>query len=187
MNTPTHIDVSSALAASVNGSYSDLVTRRTGAAVRTLIERQLAGLADGTVAYLDFSRIGVLDRSCADEFVAKLMLPLTTDRPSRDGYVVLDGVSDMHLESIEAVLHANGLALVVQFPDGAAHLVGAVTECERKLWQAAMALGCPADARRLAHEAGVDQDEARTHLDGLCRRRLLRRDEDFYGPLGAAA
>lgn len=183
----THIDVSSALKASVNGSYSDLVTRRTGAAVRTLIERQLAGLADGTVAYLDFSRIGILDRSCADEFVAKLMLPLTNANPSRDGYVVLNGVSEMHLESIEAVLHANGLALVVQFPDGAAHLVGAVTECERKLWQAAMTLGCAAAVERLADAAGVDREEARSHLDGLARRRLLRREEDTFGPLGAAA
>jgi hypothetical protein len=184
----THIDVSSALKASAGGSYSDLVTRRTGAAVRTLIERQLAGLADGTVAYLDFSRIGVLDRSCADEFVAKLMLPLTNDSPSRDGYVVLNGLSDMHLESIEAVLHTHGLALVVQFPDGAAHLVGAVTECERRLWQAAMAFGRAAGVERLADAAGLGCDEARAHLDGLARRRLLRREEeDTYGPLGTAA
>lgn len=183
----THIDVSSALQASMDGSYSDLVTRRTGAAVRTLIERQLAGLADGTVAYLDFSRIGLLDRSCADEFVAKLMLPLTSERAGRDGYVVLDGVNDLHLESIEAVLHAHGLALVVQFPDGGAHLVGAVTECERRLWEAAMAAGRALAVEPLAEAAGLACDEARAYLDGLARRRLLRRDADTFGPLGAAA
>lgn len=183
----THIDVSSALKASVSGGYSDLVTRRTGAAVRTLIERQLAGLADGTVAFLDFSRIGVLDRSCADEFVAKLMLPLTNEIPSRDGYVVLNGVSEMHLESIEAVLHAHGLALVVQFPDGAAHLVGDVCDDERRLWDAAMRQGTACAVELLAEAAGLECDEARGHLDGLARRRLLRRDEDTYGPLGAAA
>lgn len=183
----THIDVSSALKASVEGSYSDLVTRRTGAAVRTLIERQLAGLADGTVAYLDFSRIGLLDRSCADEFVAKLLLPLSGDRVGRDGYVVLDGVNDLHLEAIEAVLHAHGLALVVQFPDGGAHLVGAVSDCERKLWEAAMALGRACAVEPLAQAAGLDCDEARSYLDGLARRRLLRREDDTFGPLGAAA
>ena len=183
----THIDVSSALEASVNGSHSDLVTRRTGAAVRTLIERQLAGLADGTVAFLDFSRIGVLDHSCADEFVAKLMLPLTNDSPSRDGYVVFNGLSELHLESIEAVLHAHGLALVVQFPDGAAHLVGAVSDCERRLWEAAMAMGRACAVAVLAEAAGLDLADAQSHLDGLARRRLLRREQDTFGPLGAAA
>jgi hypothetical protein len=67
------------------------------------------------VAFLDFSRIGLLDRSCADEFVAKLMLPLGDDHAPRDGYVVFHGVNEMHLETIEAVLLAHGLALVVQF------------------------------------------------------------------------
>ena len=89
----THIDVQSALAEAMSMPYHDLVTRRTGAAVRVFVEHQLSGLADGSVAFLDFSRIRVLDRSCADEFVAKLMLPLTSEHPTRDGYVVLHGVS----------------------------------------------------------------------------------------------
>lgn len=182
----THISVHSVLQASLNAPYSDLVTRRTGAAVRTVIEHQLAGLADGTVAFLDFSRIGILDRSCADEFVAKLMLPLSNDHPSRNGYVVFHGVNEFHLETIEAVLLAHGLALVVQFPDGAAHLVGAVTEIERQLWECVMRGGC-CDVATVADSAGLSHDEARAQLDGLARRRLLRRDDDAFAPLGAAA
>jgi hypothetical protein len=182
----THINVHTALQASQHAPYHDLVTRRTGAAVRTLIEQQLAGLADGTVAFLDFTGIRVLDRSCADEFVAKLMLPLTDDRSNRDGYVVFHGVSELHLETIESVLHAHGLALVVQFPDGAAHLVGAVTDCERHLWELVMR-GGGADIAGLAVAAGLTADEARTSLESLARRRLVRRDRDAFGPLGAAA
>ncbi|MDH5233934.1 MAG: hypothetical protein OEW77_03175 [Gemmatimonadota bacterium] len=182
----THISVHSALQASLDAPYSDLVTRRTGAAVRTVIEHQLSGLADGSVAFLDFSRIGVLDRSCADEFVAKLMLPLSNDHPSRDGYVVFHGVNELHLEIIESVLLAHGLALVVQFPDGAARLVGAVTDVERRLWELVMRQGwCPAE--RLAAEAGITPDEAQGQLEGLARRRLIRRDADAFAPLGAAA
>lgn len=182
----THISVHSVLQASLNAPYSDLVTRRTGAAVRTVIEHQLAGLADGTVAFLDFSRIGILDRSCADEFVAKLMLPLSNDHPSRGGYVVFHGVNEFHLETIEAVLHTHGLALVVQFPDGAAHLVGAVTALERQLWECVMRGDC-SDVAAIADSAGLSHDEARAQLDGLARRRLLRRDDDAFAPLGAAA
>lgn len=182
----THIDVHSALQASTALPYHDLVTRRTGAAVRTLIEHQLAGLKDGTVAFLDFSRIGVLDRSCADEFVAKLMLPRTSDHPARDGYVVFHGVNEMHLETIESVLHAHGLALVVQFPDGAAHLVGAVSETERQLWDLVMR-GPARHVEALAEAAGLPADHTRALLDSLARRRLVRHDDDTYRPLGAAA
>ena len=182
----THIDVRSALQSSVIGDFSDLVTRHTGAAVRTVIERQIAGLANGTVVFLDFTHIGVLDRSCADEFVAKLMLPLTDDHPAREGYVVFHGISDFHVETIESVLEAHGLALVVQFADGATRLVGAVSEAERRCWELVMQQGsAPADA--VATETGLPGELCRAMLEGLARRRLLRRDADCFLPLGTAA
>ena len=183
-----HIDVRSALDASINGGYSDLVTRRTGAAVRTVIERQLAGLANGTVAVLDFSHIGLLDRSCADEFIAKLMLPLTNDHPARDGYVVFHGVSEMHIDSIESALEAHGLALVVQFPDGVTRLVGAVSEEERRLWQVVMNGGAT-QVEQVAERAGLPAADCRSQLEALARKRLLRHsfDDDLFAPLGAEA
>ncbi len=182
----THIDLLSALADAEHANYHDLVTRRTGAAVRSVIERQLEGLADGSVAFLDFSHIGVLDRSCADEFLAKLMLPLTTDHPERDGYVVIRGVNDGHVEAIESVLLVHGLALVVQFPDGTARLVGAVTDRERWLWDLVMLTG-GTEPESLPAEAGLTAEEAQQLLDSLARRRLLRREAHRYCPLGRVA
>lgn len=181
----THIDVSAAFDAPAL-PYHDLVTRRTGAAVRTVIERQLAGLADGSVAFLDFTHIRALDCSCADEFIAKLMRRVADEGPSRNGYVVLHGVHDGHVDAIEQVLHAHGLALVVQFPDGATRLVGAVTDIERRLWDLVMLQGgTRVDA--LPAEAGLTADEAQQLLDSLARRRLLRREADCYCPLGQVA
>lgn len=186
----TTFDVASALAASAAPSAAapaqHLVTRPTGAAVRLLLERQLAALAAGTVAVLDFSRVGVLDRSCADECVAKLLLPLTAETPSRDGYVMLRGVSEGHLDAIEAVLETHGLALVVQFPDGGTHLVGAVSPAERALWEQVMRR-VDAAAEELADAAGLACDEVQSLLDSLVRRRLLRRAADRFAPLGSAA
>ena len=182
----THIDVQVALESSLAMPYHDLVTRRTGAAVRTVIEGQLAGLADGSVAFLDFTHIGVLDRSCADEFVAKLMLPLSGDHPARDGYVIFRGVNDGHVEAIEAVRHAHGLALVVQFNDGDTRLVGAVTDCERRLWERVMRAG-GTSAEALPADPELSPEEAQQLLDSLARRRLLRRDPDGFRPLGRVA
>lgn len=182
----THIDVRSALQSSVPGDYSDLVTRRTGAAVRTVIEHQLEGLAAGTVAFLDFTHIGILDRSCADEFVAKLMLPLTSDHPARDGYVVFHGITEDHLEAIESVLEAHGLALVVQFPEQDARLVGAVSADERRCWDLVMRHGS-SGAEAIAEEVGLPCERCRQMLEGLAKRRLLKREADRFLPLGHAA
>jgi hypothetical protein len=181
----TTFDLASALAASAGSPQAHLVTRPVGAAIRLLIERQLDALAAGTVAVLDFSGIGVLDRSCADEFVAKLMLPREGPMPARDGYVMLRGLHDGHLDAIEAVLETHGLALVVQLPDGATRLVGAVTATERRLWEQVM-VGAAA-IEELAAAVGLAVEEVQAQLEALVRRRLLRRAGSGVVPLGAHA
>ncbi|HVX89931.1 MAG TPA: hypothetical protein VG940_13435, partial [Gemmatimonadales bacterium] len=50
-----------------------LVTRPTGAAVRTRIEAALAN-SGATIAFLDFTELDLIDFSCADEVVAKLLI-----------------------------------------------------------------------------------------------------------------
>ena len=53
--------------------YRNLITRPTGAAVRDRIEAALAH-SDCATALLDFSDMELLDYSCADEVVAKLLM-----------------------------------------------------------------------------------------------------------------
>lgn len=181
-----NIDVREALQDSVNPAYTDLVTRVTGQRVRMLIEQRIAGLADGSVAVLDFSHIGLLDRSCADEILSKLMLPLTADHPSKDGYVVLRGISEHHLEIIEAVLEVHDLALVVQLPSAELRLVGAVSAKERHCWETVMRHG-EALVDAVADEVGLACEACQEMLERLARRRLLRRKADRFVPLGAVA
>lgn len=178
----THIDIGSALAQQVPGSHH-LVTRKTGAVVRTVIEQQLKGLADGSVVYLDFSKIEILDRSCCDELVAKLVRPLDGRAPAHEGYVVLDGVNEDHLETIEAVLESHGLALVVQFRSQF-HLVGAVTEDERSCWDLVMQLG-PVGPETVSVHTGISDEACDALLESLARRRLVRRAGERYRSLGA--
>jgi hypothetical protein len=179
----TRIDVGSVLRHSANVPFSDLVTRPTGVAVRRCIERELAALHDGDVALLDFSHIGMMDYSCADEVVAKLLLTLA-EQDSRLGYVVFHGITDAHLEAIEDVLHHHGLALVVHFADGGVRLVGAVTDDERSTWELVYSHGS-AGADELAIVAGRGNEEMARILDSLRRRRLLRRDGLAYAPVGS--
>jgi hypothetical protein len=172
----TRIDVGSVLRHSANLPFSDLVTRPTGAAVRRCIQTELAALSEGDVALLDFSRIGMMDYSCADEVVAKLLIALA-GQDAHTGYIVFHGITDAHLEAIETVLEHHGLALVVQFADGGARLVGSVTADERAIWEMVY-----------AHEtvSSIDREPAEMAriLESLVHRRLLRHDGVAYAPLG---
>jgi hypothetical protein len=178
----TRIDVGSVLRHSANLPFSDLVTRPTGAAVRRCIQTELAALSEGDVALLDFSQIGMMDYSCADEVVAKLLIALA-GQDANAGYIVFHGITDAHLEAIEVVLEHHGLALVVQFADGGARLVGAVTEQERSIWETVYLRRSSASDAAPAAPASDPTETARI-LESLLHRRLLRHDGVSYAPLG---
>ena len=178
-----HIDLSSVLRRTVCDLYSNLVTRPTGAAVRTAIELQLAELGGRTLTVIDFSNVNLLDYSCADEVVAKLLLPYCAEEPPRDAYFVFRGVSEFHLDALDAVLERHGLALVLQVHDGALQLVGDVSEDERRVWDVLTRLG-RADARTVAAQVGDEPGAVRRTLDALHRRRVVMRFEDDFVPVG---
>jgi hypothetical protein len=108
--------VHAVLRASVPGFYADLVTRPTGRAVRERIERDI-GDGRATVAVMDFTGVGCLDYSCADEIVAKLVR-------ERVWVLLLRGVTEAHRDAIEAVLAGHGLAVVVERTDGTLEVLG---------------------------------------------------------------
>jgi len=160
--------------------YSNLVTRPTGAAVRLVIEHQLDEIGDHALAILDFSHVRLLDFSCADEIVAKLLLQyVSPDIPKREVYFVFYGMSESHIYAIDAVLERHGLALVTQLADGNPCLMGTVDGEERQIWEAMSELGSggPAD---VATASGLDPARVEHGLDHLWRRRLVIRQDDGY-------
>ncbi len=177
------IDVSGVLRTSVCDLYSNLVTRPTGAAVRLGIEHQLDEIGDRALAILDFSEVGLLDFSCADEIVAKLLLQyVSVDMPRREVYFLFYGMRDSHLDAIEAVLERHGLALVTQLADGDSCLIGIVDGEERRVWETMRDLGSGAPAE-VATVLGLAPDRVERTLDDLWRRRLVIRGEDGYASL----
>ena len=181
-----HIDVSSMLRKSVCELYSNLVTRPTGAAVRCEIEQELDRIGDRALTVIDFSHVGLLDFSCADEIVAKLLLQyVSLDVPRREVYFVFRGISESHMDAIEAVLERHKLALVTQHADGESRLVGIVDVDERRAWEIISKLGGAA-SKEVAEAIGLSAAHVEQMLDTLWRRRLVIRHDHGYVAVGNA-
>ena len=71
---------------------SNLVTRETGRFIREAIEARLEREPEGTVVAMDFSHVGIVDFSCADEIISKLVARLQSLEYG-DKYVVLQGLT----------------------------------------------------------------------------------------------
>lgn len=168
------IRVERLLRESVQTPYCDLVTRSTGRAVRTSIQRAL--VAEGaSLAMLDFSEVGLVDFSCADEIIAKLLL-----FPVGETYLVLQGLRDEQLEAIQHVLEHHDIAvLVCDSPAGAARPVGRVSPDLRTAFFT-LQTGGSATADVLARWTGWSLERTVEALDSLTRLRLVRADAGSY-------
>jgi hypothetical protein len=127
-----HIDLSRVLRETLACDlYSNLVTRSTGAAVRGQIEELLSTTTERALTVIDFSQVSMIDFSCADEVVAKLLMRYASADSPRDAYFLFRGVTEDHSDAIEAVLERHDLALIVE-EDGAVRIMGIVPDDEER-------------------------------------------------------
>jgi len=141
--------------------HSYLITRPTGRAVRMAIETQLPGAGRLSLSLIDFSEVILIDFSCADEVVAKLLQQYVDEQPP-NAFFVFKGVEEAQSDQILTVLERQGLAAVVENGEGAFSLVGVRTDAEAEVWGRIEArgsvspdevddvLGAPADVEAFA-------------------------------------
>jgi hypothetical protein len=167
---PILIDVGQVLQRTVTSLYSHLVTRPTGRAVRLAIETQLQTAGERSLSLIDLSEVVVIDFSCADEVVAKLLEGARVS-PRHEAYFVFGGVHEPHRDQIETVLERRGLAAVAQTDRATYRLLGRCSEAEERMWS------------ELERRGVVSEDEIGACLpDGnalqsLIERRLVLRSE----------
>jgi hypothetical protein len=173
------IQVGHVLREAVAAPYRDLVTRPTGAAVRTRIEATLAA-SHCLTALLDFSEIELVDLSCADEVVAKLLLT-----PGAY-FLVLQGLREDHHEAIDHVLTHHRLAIAAVPPDcRAPRLLGWVQADAREAFAYISERG-PLDVAELARALDWPESRSREVLGDLTLHRLVRPVGELYYPLQTA-
>jgi hypothetical protein len=173
------IDLAPMLRETLTTPYSDMVTRSTGAALRDRIERAIAGASHRTTQ-LDFTSVGLLDFSCADEVVAKLLLRVADEE---EHYVVLSGITESHLDAIDHVLERHGLSVAALTEgDAAPRVLGVTSPDAQAAFQTIQRLGA-GDAKRLADALGWTVERAADALQCLALRRLIQAAGGTYRPL----
>lgn len=188
MLIPMPLDLRMAIARAECDLYSNLVTRDTGRAVRGQLESMLSEMEGHRLAVLDFSHVGVLDFSCADEIVAQLLLrfgaglPAHAPAPQPPSYFMFRGLAESHLEMLEPVLERHGLALVAEAPDGSMQLIGTFAPEEHLAWQLVLASG-GGDVAAIASFCENGSLDLHEHLVALARRRLVIQTPAGFHPL----
>ena len=173
------IDLAPLLRETVATPYSDLVTRSTGAALRCRIEATISSAPHRTTL-LDFTAVGLMDFSCADEVVAKLLLRVAGEE---EHYVLLAGVSENHVEAIGQVLERHGLSVAaLAMGEGLPRLLGCTSPDLAVAFQAIQRVGA-GDAKRLADHLGWTVERAADALQSLSLRRLIQAAGGTFRPL----
>jgi hypothetical protein len=171
---PLPIDLSHVSRRSVTSLFSNLVTRPTGRAIRSGVESQLAeleGERQVTVSILDFTQVRVLDYSCADEIVAKLLLRYLGEERPAEAFFIVRNVQEHHVDAIEAVLERHGLLLVAVHDEGEPELLGAGDPAHRTVWEALVRRGRAARAE-LAEDTGLPREEVTAVLTHFYLQRV---------------
>jgi hypothetical protein len=159
-----------------NGS-SDLVTRTSGQVIRNRIERDIEKEIDGEVIALDFSKIGIIDYSCADEVVAKLISRLLGGEYG-DRYIVLTGLNENQKENIEVALERKDLSVIAEERNGKKILVGNLNNYLKETLDFALKKGV-ITAKELAEAMKLEMNTSGTRLLNLHKKRLVKRTEEI--------
>ena len=62
--------------------------------MRGQIERLLGDVEDRSLTVIDLTHVGMIDFSCADEVIAKLVLRYCEDDPPHDAYFLFRGITE---------------------------------------------------------------------------------------------
>jgi len=164
-----------------NGSRN-LVTRETGRQMREALEERFQAEPEEAVVVLDFKGVGVLDYSCADEVVAKLISRLNAGEYG-NRYLLLRGLNATQKENIEVALERKRLAALFLNEDKRWEVLGVLNTYLRETLEEVMREG-RITARDLAEVEDLEINTSSTRLANLYKLQLVQRREEVLSEGG---
>jgi hypothetical protein len=164
-----------------NGSFN-LVTRETGKRIREAVEGMLEQETEGTIVILDFEGIGIIDYSCADEIIAKLISRLNSGEYGNK-HILLKGTNLTQQENIEVALERKKLAVLSLNKDGKSQLLGVLNPYLRDTLNYILKKE-KLSARELSNLTNLEINTSSTRLLNLYKLHLVSRSEELLDERG---
>ncbi len=177
MSEMTKYDLYKLLKEELGNGSKDLVTRPSGQTIRERIERDIEKEPDGSVIGLDFSKIGIIDYSCADEIIAKLVSRLLSGEYG-DRYLLLTGLNENQKENIEVALERKDLAIAAEMQNGGKVVLGSLNNYLKDTLDF-IAKKKKTTAKDLADAKKIETNTSGTRLLNLHKKRLVMRVEEI--------
>jgi len=156
-----------------NGSR-EMTGRSRGARIREALEKILSEEKRSLRIVLDFSGMGSIDFSWADEVVAKMISRLWGGEYG-EKFLVLKNLDSSQAENIDVALERKRLAILITGPQGW-RIIGSLNNylihtLNRVMEKKQLTL------RQLSEEEGIGMNTSGTRLLNLYRKRLVARIE----------
>ena len=156
-----------------NGSR-EMTGRSRGVRIRGVIEKILGDEKGSLRVIIDFSRMGSIDFSWADEVVAKMVSRLWSGEYG-EKFLVLKNLNSSQAENIDVALERKKLAVLTTGPDGW-QIIGSLNNylvhtLNRVMRRRQLTL------RELSEEEGIEMNTSGTRLLNLYKKRLVVRVE----------
>jgi hypothetical protein len=164
------------------GGVEHMVTRETGSRLRRAFEAALAELQPGGILTLDFTGAGIIDFSCADEALAKLVGRLVAGEYG-EKYLRLKGLSPSQRENIQVALERKRLSTLLLLGGESWDCLGTVKPYLRETLELVMRRRT-LSAREMAGILDLELNASSTRLINLHRQRLVTRREHAKGEGG---
>ena len=160
-----------------NGSR-EMTGRLRGARIREAIEKILEGEKASLRVILDFSGMGSVDFSWADEVVAKITSRLWSGEYG-EKFLVLKNLSPSQAENVGVALERKKLAVLTTGPGGW-RIIGSlnnylINTLNRVMQKRQLTL------KELSEEEGIEMNTSGTRLLNLYKKRLVVRVEGLMG------
>ena len=150
--------------------------------MREALEERFQAEPEEAIVILDFKAVGILDYSCADEIVAKLISRLNAGEYG-NRYLLLRGLNATQKENIEVALERKRLAALFLNEDKRWEILGVLNNYLRETLEEVMREG-RITARDLAEVEDLEINTSSTRLANLYKLQLVQRREELLSEGG---
>lgn len=170
------------IAKEMNFKSPDLITRPVGKSIYKKIQEKIKDILDNEVVVLDFNEVRVIDSSCIDELIVKLIIDSWS--LSKIFFLKLKNISEIAEINIDSVFKSfsqyknRNLAIITEdICRNNSFFVGALNDSEKDVIEY-LRINKSASLNDLIYFTGLKEEIITGIIDNLYQMRLIRKNKN---------